>query len=44
MTGFSNYVRHLMAALGALVISGTLLVNTLAVSAQEVTSVAGILA
>jgi hypothetical protein len=44
MTSFSNYARHAMAAVAALFISGFLMVNSLAVSAQEVHSVAGILA
>ena len=40
----SHYMRHAIAAFGALMISGLLLVNSLAVSAHEVHSVAGILA
>lgn len=44
MNAFSHYVRHAMAAVSALVISGFLLVNSLAVSATEVNSVVGILA
>ena len=44
MSGFSHYVRHALAALGAVMISGLLIVNSLAVSAHEVHSVAGILA
>lgn len=44
MLDLSNFARHAMAAIGAVVISGLLMVNTLAVSAQEVSSVAGILA
>ena len=44
MSGFSNFARHAMAAIGAVFISGLLMVNSLAVSAQEVQSVAGILA
>jgi hypothetical protein len=44
MSNFSHYAKHAMAALGALFISGLLMVNSLAVSAHEVHSVAGILA
>lgn len=44
MSGFSSFVRHALAAVGAVFISGLLLVNSLAVSAHEVHSVAGILA
>jgi len=44
MSGFSFYMRHALAALGAVLISGALLANTLATSAQEIHSVAGILA
>ena len=44
MTGFSDYFRNALAALGAIAISVTRLANTLATSAQEVSSVAGILA
>jgi hypothetical protein len=44
MSGFSHYVRHALAAVGALMISGLLMVNSLSVSANEVSSVAGILA
>ena len=44
MTTFSNYARHLMAGFAAVMISGFLMVNSLAVSASEVHSVAGILA
>ena len=44
MSGFSHYLRHAVAAVGAVLISGALMVNTLAVSAHEVSSVAGILA
>jgi len=40
----SHYARHFMAAIGAVFISGLLMVNSLAVSAHEVSSVAGILA
>jgi hypothetical protein len=38
------YAKHFMAAVAAVFISGLLMVNSLAVSANEVTSVAGILA
>ena len=41
---FSNFARHAMAAVAALAITGFLAVNSLAVSASEVHSVAGILA
>ena len=44
MSKISYYMRHVMAAAAALFISGTLMVNSLAVSAHEVHSVAGILA
>ena len=44
MINFSYYAKHVMAAAAALFISGTLMVNSLAVSATEVHSVAGILA
>jgi hypothetical protein len=44
MSGFSHYARHAMAAVAALFISGALMVNSLAVSAEQVHSVAGILA
>ena len=44
MTLFSNYAQHTFAAIGALAISALLFVNTLAVQAAEVQSVAGILA
>ena len=40
----SYYARHLMAAVAAVFVSGLLMVNSLAVSATEVSSVAGILA
>ena len=40
----SNVMRHVAAAFTALVVSGFLMVNSLAVSAQEVNSVVGILA
>ena len=38
------YAKHFMAAVAAVFISGLLMVNSLAVSANEVHSVAGILA
>jgi hypothetical protein len=41
---FSNFARHAFAAASAIMISGLLMVNSLAVSAHEVHSVAGILA
>ena len=44
MSGFSHFARHALAAVSAIVISGLLMVNSLAVSAQEVHSVVGILA
>ena len=44
MQGFSHYVKHAMAAAAAVFVSGLLFVNSLAVSAHEVHSVAGILA
>lgn len=44
MTQISQFVRQGMAVFGALLISGMLMVNTLAVSTSEVHSVAGILA
>lgn len=44
MSGLSNFARHAVAAVSAIVISGLLIVNSLAVSATEVHSVAGILA
>jgi hypothetical protein len=44
MQGFSNYVKHAMAAAAAVFVSGLLFVNSLAVQAHEVHSVAGILA
>ncbi|MEO6389015.1 MAG: hypothetical protein ABIT16_03705 [Croceibacterium sp.] len=44
MTNVSYFMRHALAVVGALFISGTLLVNGLAVSAAQVHSVAGILA
>jgi hypothetical protein len=44
MSGFSHFARHALAAFSAIMISGLLMINSLAVSAQEVHSVAGILA
>ena len=44
MSGFSHYLKHVMAAVAAVFVSGLLMVNSLAVSAHEVSSVAGILA
>ena len=44
MTIRSNYLQHAFAAIGALAISALLFANTLAISATEVQSVAGILA
>ena len=44
MSNFSYYLRHAMAAVAAVFVSGLLMVNGLAVSAHEVSSVAGILA
>ena len=44
MKTISNYSRQLMAFAAALVITGTLTVNALAVSPHQVHSVAGILA
>lgn len=44
MSGFSHFARHAVAAVSAIFISGLLMVNSLAVSAHEVNSVAGILA
>jgi len=44
MSGLSHFARHALAVVSAVFISGLLLVNSLAVSAQEVHSVAGILA
>ena len=44
MTVLSNYAQHAFAAIGALAISVLLFANTLATSAVEVQSVAGILA
>ena len=44
MSGFSHFARHALAAVSAIMISGLLMVNSLAVSAQEAHSVVGILA
>ena len=44
VNGLSNYLRHAIAAGGALGISGFLWINSLAVQAHEVHSVIGILA
>ena len=44
MSNLSYYLRHVMAGVAAVVVSGLLMVNSLAVSATEVHSVAGILA
>ena len=44
MSGLPAFARHALAAVSAVFISGLLLVNSLAVSAHEVHSVAGILA
>jgi hypothetical protein len=44
MGQFSFYAKHVMAGLAAVFVSGLLMVNSLAVSAHEVNSVAGILA
>jgi hypothetical protein len=44
MSNFSNYLRHAVAAVAAVFVSGLLMVNSLAVSANEVSSVVGILA
>jgi len=44
MSGFSNFMRHALAAMAAIAISTALLANTLAVNTNEVHSVAGILA
>lgn len=44
MRNFSSYVQHVMAGAAAVFISGLLFVNSLAVSAHEVSSIAGILA
>ena len=44
MSGFSMFARHALAVVSAIFISGLLMVNSLAVSAQEAHSVVGILA
>jgi len=44
MTNVSNYAQQAFAVIGALAISVLLFANTLATSAAEVQSVAGILA
>jgi hypothetical protein len=44
MSGFSQFARHALAVVSAVFISGLLMINSLAVSANEVNSVAGILA
>ena len=44
MSKFSFYAQHVVAGLAAVFVSGLLMVNSLAVSAHEVNSVAGILA
>ena len=44
MSNFSFYAKHVMAAAAAVFVSGLLMINSLAVSAHEVHSVAGILA
>jgi hypothetical protein len=44
MSNFSFYAKHLIAGVAAVFVSGLLMVNSLAVSATEVHSVAGILA
>jgi hypothetical protein len=44
MSNFSFYAKHVMAGLAAVFVSGLLMVNSLAVSAHEINSVAGILA
>ena len=44
MTAFSNYSQRIVAGFAALAISALLFANTLATSAAEVHSVAGILA
>ena len=44
MSQFSELAKHVMAGLAAVFVSGLLMVNSLAVSAHEVNSVAGILA
>jgi hypothetical protein len=44
MSNFSQLAKHVMAGVAAVFVSGLLFVNSLAVSAHEVSSVAGILA
>lgn len=44
MTAFSNYSQRIVAGFAAIAISALLFANTLATSAAEVHSVAGILA
>ena len=44
MSNFSFYMKHLLAGVAAVFVSGLLMVNSLAVSAHEVSSIAGILA
>jgi hypothetical protein len=44
MAVFSNVARHTLAIVAAVLISGLLMVNSLAASADEAHSVAGILA
>ncbi len=44
MTTVSTYTRQLFAAIGAFTISAVLFANTLATSASEVHSLAGIMA
>lgn len=44
MSNVSYFMRHALAAVAAVLITGTLMVNGLAQSAPEVSSVAGILA
>jgi hypothetical protein len=44
MTNLTSFARHALAAGAAIFLSGILMVNSLAVSAHEIHSVAGILA
>lgn len=44
MSRFSEIAKHVAAGVAAVFVSGLLMVNSLAVSAHEVNSVAGILA
>jgi hypothetical protein len=44
MTAFSNYSQRIVAGVAAIAMSALLFVNTLATSAAQVHSVAGILA